>query len=239
MCRLCGDNERKKTLACGRCGIARYCGVGHQREDWPDHKLICRPSKKPATSKDDDEEDRPVKCLSSDMSATAGGESGGTEEKREAAAGGLAGPAITATTTRTVPSPPRHAAGSMAAQTTSPLMDERVRRALERQITDGYYAELERMWRAHLPHCYYPVVNCHVHLRHGAAQLRVNNGCPMNHLTPEMQHRVCDPASDACTLNPTSPAYMEWQRLCAGGVYAGDSALPIPLREEKSAYPSS
>ena len=39
VCPICKKEE--KTLKCGRCGKAYYCGKKHQRLDWPNHKRFC------------------------------------------------------------------------------------------------------------------------------------------------------------------------------------------------------
>jgi hypothetical protein len=63
MCALAGccarmRDARKKLLRCGRCGVACYCGVAHQRDDWVRHKAECRrPSRDDDEGEDDDDDD--------------------------------------------------------------------------------------------------------------------------------------------------------------------------------------
>ena len=38
-CAVCGSSN---AAVCARCRLVGYCGAGHQRKDWPAHKLVCR-----------------------------------------------------------------------------------------------------------------------------------------------------------------------------------------------------
>eukprot|EP01104_Vermistella_antarctica_P015233 TRINITY_DN493_c2_g1_i1.p2 TRINITY_DN493_c2_g1~~TRINITY_DN493_c2_g1_i1.p2 ORF type:complete len:222 (-),score=31.16 TRINITY_DN493_c2_g1_i1:48-713(-) len=39
-CVVCGKTD--KLMKCGKCKVARYCGVTHQRGDWSVHKKVCK-----------------------------------------------------------------------------------------------------------------------------------------------------------------------------------------------------
>ena len=39
-----GDSGAAKLAVCGRCKLVRYCSRKCQREDWPEHKKVCRPA---------------------------------------------------------------------------------------------------------------------------------------------------------------------------------------------------
>ena len=38
-CAVCGSSN---AAVCARCRLVGYCGVEHQRKDWPTHKAVCR-----------------------------------------------------------------------------------------------------------------------------------------------------------------------------------------------------
>ncbi|KAI9006755.1 hypothetical protein DFJ74DRAFT_689316 [Hyaloraphidium curvatum] len=44
-CDACGKHQQGelKLMRCGRCGVARYCGVECQRASWKEHKKDCIP----------------------------------------------------------------------------------------------------------------------------------------------------------------------------------------------------
>jgi len=39
-CKVCG--KAVDTSKCKQCMVVAYCGKEHQREDWKDHKKICK-----------------------------------------------------------------------------------------------------------------------------------------------------------------------------------------------------
>ena len=41
-CGLCGKSQGR-LLACGRCGVIRYCSAACQKADWQRHKRDCGP----------------------------------------------------------------------------------------------------------------------------------------------------------------------------------------------------
>jgi len=43
-CNVTVRNNGAELLQCSRCKSVRYCGVEHQRKDWPEHKQICCPA---------------------------------------------------------------------------------------------------------------------------------------------------------------------------------------------------
>lgn len=48
-CHVCGAvkcPDGKNLRMCSRCKSAHYCCVEHQKEDWPNHKLNCKPCDK-------------------------------------------------------------------------------------------------------------------------------------------------------------------------------------------------
>jgi hypothetical protein len=49
VCVVCdGVSGTQRASKCAGCGIARYCSVAHQKEDWPKHKAFCKANRKKA-----------------------------------------------------------------------------------------------------------------------------------------------------------------------------------------------
>jgi len=42
VCANCGGGDAKKLQACGRCKVAKYCGVECQKANWKHHKGMCK-----------------------------------------------------------------------------------------------------------------------------------------------------------------------------------------------------
>lgn len=66
-CELCGKMEN--LLICGRCRSSFYCSKEHQKEDWKNHKLICKGPDKAQPS-----EQKPEGTPSTEQDATEASE---------------------------------------------------------------------------------------------------------------------------------------------------------------------
>jgi len=53
-CNHCGSVPDGKLLACGGCGLAKYCNSSCQKKGWKTHKLVCKTAKQSVVSGDAD-----------------------------------------------------------------------------------------------------------------------------------------------------------------------------------------